>query len=554
NKRFTYWSDETIEVEAELNPSTRTSASPSDTTVAIQMSHRGISTTRTRKLRMTKTDRHGQWAGRYRLKAPSNSFGAYLISARVAGSGADAASSQLAVEVLRNYKDLSKAIRMATVCELYPDRDPEVLADRLVDARINLAWLRNIFSFGQYNGPSKGRWQGEEGCQLSDIGRPVEVFASHLRKFIKACHDRGIKTIVYANLRNINENIYKQVSEAGRLGPHEVDLDERRWPYPYAINFRARAECRRWEKYLIDEIKQGMVDFGYDGYFFDNTSYANFGGSEARMAKRILKATKRALSDQFAIVNPGPPLSPGQWRNPRDVEILRWPEVGCALMEVEGDQMSGCETPEDIIRFGSMFRAADDTKTPILYIHDPTRRSPGAHLLRLGHSLAGKCNEDLCCGQSGHDGALFFETCPVSAALTRSVYSGLAECPEFIEPGPILAGVKVSGLKDVSVMAYDGLNANGNSITVMIANRDGWNKPLRNTGYYWDDDTPKIRSSSSIRLLIPVPSQRKIIGCWLLRPEDCQPISWSLAPGKKSISIVLDEVTEFAAIVVRFAK
>jgi hypothetical protein len=147
----------------------------------------------------------------------------------------------------------------------------------------------------------------------------------------------------------------------------------------------------------------------------------------------------------------------------------------------------------------------------------------------MGHLLAGKATDDLCVGNSTHDGGLLFEQCPVSAALTRTFYEALAAHPELLEPGPLLEGVEVEGLDKATTLAYDALAAGGRARTLVIANHTGWEAPLRDIGYYWDGSKPAIRPAHRVIVTMPVPPQRRVEGCWLLRPEGWTPLPWKLA-------------------------
>jgi hypothetical protein len=543
---FNYAPGDTVRVEIEVAPEPKEEARV-PATAEMRVQHRGRSVGTPQQVDLTRTP-GGRWRAVWNWTAPEAAGGGYLVSARFLGTKEAVEASPVVVEVLRRPEDLSRAVRTAVIAELYPDREVESLADRLVAARINVAFLRNIFHNGQYTGPLDGSWSAGEGCQMGDIGRAVHVDGDHFRRFIEACHARGITVIVYANLRNIEESQYAQAYAEGALGPADVDLNARRWPWPDEVNFRGRSESPRWEHYLTDQLTDGMRRFGYDGYFFDNTSYVN--SSEAEMAHRILKATRAARPDQFVVENPGPALgTPGQgiqWREPRDVEIPRWPEVGCVQMEQEA-----IDTPDEILSFSRFYRDANDAKTPTMYMNDPTRRSPEAHLLRLSYLLAGKATDTLCVGNSTHDGAVFFEQCPVSAALTRTLYEGMALHPELLEAGPLLQGVEVHGLEAGAVQAYDGLAVGGRARTVIIANRAGWDAPLRNVGSYWDGPTPAVRPATKVVVTLPWPRPRPILGCWLIRPEGWNQVPWQSGSSEDLITIEIGEVGELAALIVR---
>lgn len=547
---FTYAPGDKVRVEIEATAEAGGLVTPSGAATAeVLIRHRGKLVGAPTWVRLTGTADHGV-SGEFRWTAPETAGGGYVLSVRLARKKEAIEAPPVTVEVLRRPEDLSRAVRMATVCEIYPDRDANVLADRLVDARINVVWMRNAFHFGQYTGPVDGSWEGAEGCQMGDIDRPVRIHGSHLQQFIQACRARGITTIVYGNVRNLQESYYAAAAAADALGPDDVDLNDRRWPVPQdQVNYRALAGSHRWEQYLIQQITDGFQRLGYDGYFFDNTSYAAK-QPEAEMAHHVLKATRLMRSDQFTVENPGPPPRhklPDGWQNPRDPEIIRWPEVGCALMEQQG-----IDSAKGIAAYAQFYRSVDDNKTPVMYMNDPTRRSPTAHLLRLSHLLAGKATDDLCVGNSSHDGAVFFEQCPVSNAFTRTLYGALAAHPEFFEPGPLLEGVKTSGLEAATVLAYDDLAAGGRARTVIIANHTGWEAPLRNVGYYWDGPKPAIRSARGVTVAVPVPPQRKVESCWLVRPEGWRQTPWKSVPGEDSISVEIGEVVELAAIVVRW--
>lgn len=548
-ERFNYAPGDRIGADIEVLPVSGRRVTPSPAMNAeVLIHHRGRLAGGPIRVRLAATANHGL-RGKFNWTAPEVAGGGYILSVRLADRSETVEAPPVTVEVLRRPQDLSRAVRMATVCEIYPDRDVNVVADRLVDARINVAWMRNAFHFGQYTGPVEGSWDGAEGCQIGDIDRAVRIHGGHLRQLIEACHARGITTIVYGNVRNLQESYYAMAAAAGALGPKDVDLSDRRWPDPQdQVNYRALAESPRWQQYLIGEITDGFERLGYDGYFFDNTSYAAK-QPEAEMAHRVLKATRLVRPDQFIVENAGPPphhKMPDGWKDPRDPEIIRWPEVGCALMEMEVNSVEG------IVAFARFYRSVDDNKTPVMYMwDDPTRRSPACHLLRLGHLLAGKATDDLCVGHSSHDGAVFFEQCPVSSAYTHSLYGGLAAFPELLEPGPALTGVKASGLEAATVLAYDGLAAGGRTRTVIIANHDGWDAPIFNVGYYWDGPKPAIRLAQGVVVTVPVPPEQKVESCWLIRPEGWSRASYRLSPGEGAISVEVGEVAEVAAIVVR---
>jgi hypothetical protein len=558
-ERFTYAPGEKVSVEIEAVAEAKGQGEASEgETAEVIIRHRGKTVGEPSQVAL-RTGSDNRLRGVLSWTAPESAAGGYVFSARLPKRKAMIEAPPVPVEVLRRPADLSRQVRLATICELYADRDAEVLADRLVDARINVAWLRNVFHFGQYTGPADGSWYGAEGCMASDIGRPIRVHGAHLRRFIQACRARGITTIVYGNLRNLQESYYEAAALTGTLGPDDVDLSDRRWPFPDdEVNYRGLAGRPRWEQYLIHQITDGMERFGYDGYFFDNTSFGStpyispdgHAYPEAELAHRVIAATRLARPDQFIIENPGPPPRqdlPKGWGNTRDPEIIRWPEVGCALMEQQS-----IDSVEGIVAYARFYRDVDDTKTPVMYMNDPTRRSPTTHVLRMGHLLAGKATDDLCVGNSTHDGGVFFEQCPVSAALTRTFYGALASHPELLEPGSLLEGVKVEGLDKATTLAYDALSAGGRARTLVIANHTGWEAPLRNVGYYWDGSKPTIQPAQGVIVTIPVPPQRRIEGCWLVRPEGWTPVPWKLAGPDGSIRIEIGEVAELAAVVVRW--
>jgi hypothetical protein len=548
-EHFTYAPRDKIRVEIEATADPGGLLMPSEAESAqVLIRHRGKLVGEPTQVRLTRAPNHG-FRGEFSWTAPETARGGYILSVRLAKGERTIESAPAVVEVLRCPQDLSRAVRMATVCEIYPDRDANVLADRLVDARINVVWMRNAFHFGQYTGPVDGSWQGAEGCQIGDIDRPVRIHGGHLRQFIQACHARGITTIVYGNVRNLHESHYVAAAAAGALRPEDVDLSDRRWPVPQdQVNYRALAESHRWEQYLIEQITDGFQRLGYDGYFFDNTSYAAK-QPEAEMAHHVLKTTRLVQPNQFSVENPVPPRHklPDGWQHPRDPEIIRWPEVGCALMEQQE-----IDSAEGIVAYAQFYRSVDDSKTPVMYMNDPSRRSPTGHLLRLGHLLAGKATDDLCVGNSSHDGAVFFEQCPVSNTFTRTLYGGLAAHPELFEPGPLLQGVKTSGLEVATVLAYDGLAAGGCARTLIIANHNGWESPIRNVGYYWDGPKPTIRSARGVTVTVPVPPQGKVESCWLVCPEGWRQTSWNSVPDESSISVEIGTVEELAALIIRW--
>jgi hypothetical protein len=544
---FTYTPGDHVQVE--LEAVTETPAAQ-QMVAQVQVQHRGRSAGPAQRVVLepiAKRRLRGVWT----WLAPQAAGGGYLITGRLLDGKVSVEAPPVPIEVLRRPQDLSQQIRMANIAELYPDRDVNTVLDRFVDARINAVLLRNVFDNGQYTGPVDGFWDGAEGCQAGDIGRAVRISGGHLRQCIEACHARGITVIVYGNLRNLQECQYARAHAAGLLGPEDVDLNARRWPLPQdTINFRGRASSERWEQYLVTQLTDGMRRLGYDGYFFDNTSYVN--DSEPEMAHRIFKATLALRPDQFIQDNPGPAMRvPGprkNWRDPRDAEITRWPEVSSIQMEQEG-----INSPDEILFFSLFYRKANDQKTPVMYMNDPTRRSPEAQLLRVGYLLAGKATDDLCVGNSSHDAGVFFEQCPVTAAVTRALYGGMAVHPELLEPGPALEGAKAEGMEKAAVLAYDALAVGGRSRTLVIANSAGWDAPLRNVGYYWDGK-PTIRPVASVAVTLPVPTGRQILGCWVVRPEGWSPIAWHTGPRAESIKVALDEVAELAAVVVRFLK
>ena len=544
---FTYAPGDNVQVDLEVT----TEASALAQGIAeVQVQHRGGKLGLPQRAVLEPISKR-RLRGIWTWSAPQAAGGGYLITARLLDGNVSVEASPVPIEVLRRPQDLSQQVRMANIAELYPDRDVDIVLDRFVDARINAVLLRNVFYNGQYTGPVNSYWDGAEGCQTGDIGRAVRISGGHLREFIEACHARGITVTVYANLRNLQESQYERAHAAGLLGPEDVDLNARRWPFPQdTINFRGRATSPRWEQHLVTQLTDGMRRFGYDGYFFDNTSYVN--GSEAEMAHRIFKATLSVRPDQFIQDNPGPAMretlgSAKEWRDPRDAEICRWPEVNSVQMEQEG-----INSPEEIFWYSRFYRSAEDSKTPVMYMNDPTRRSPEAHLLRLSYLLAGKATDDLCVGNSTHDGGVFFEQCPVSAAITRTLYEGMAMNPELLEPGPVLEGIKAEGLEAAAVVGYDGLAAGGQARTVIIANRSGWDAPLRNVGYYWDGPKPAITPAPRVVVSIPVPPRQHILGCWVVRPEGWRQTSWQGNASEGAISLDLGEVAELAAVIVRF--
>jgi hypothetical protein len=551
-EHFTYGRGQMVRVEIEAVPELRPERPGSPAaTVEVQVQHRGRPLGTPQRVALSPHS-NGRFHGVWGWPTPQAGGGGYLITARLLNEDGPTEASPVVIEVLRRPHDLSQQIRMGTICELYPDCDVDTLVGRFVDARINVAWLRNVFYFGQYTGPLDGSWYGGEGTQVGDIGRLVRISGDHLRHLIEACHSRGITAIVYGNLRNLHESQYARALSESLLAPEDVDLNARRWPYPAEIvNFRGRADRPRWEQYLVGQLTEGMRRFGYDGYFFDNTTYAS--ANEAEMAHRIFKATLAVKPDQFTQVNPLARMdTPGpvkQWwtEDPRNAEICRWPEANSILMEQEQ-----INSPEEILWYSRFYRNGEDSKTPVMYMSDPTRRSPEAHLLRLGYLLAGKATDDLCVGNSTHDGGVFFEQCPVSAAITRTLYEGMAMNPELLEPGPVLEGIKAEGLEAAAVVGYDGLAAGGQARTVIIANRSGWDAPLRNVGYYWDGPKPAITPAPRVVVSIPVPPRQHILGCWVVRPEGWRQTSWQGNASEGAISLDLGEVAELAAVIVRF--
>jgi len=544
---FTYAPGDSVQVELEAT----TEAPALEQKVAeVQFQHRGQQVGLPHRVILEPISKH-RFRGVWTWPAPAAAGGGYLIAAHLLRESASAEAPPVPIEVLRRPQDLSQQIRMGNIAELYPGRDVETLVDRFVDARINAILLRNVFNNGQYTGPLDGYWNGAEGCQAGDLGRAVRISGGHFRRLVEAFHARGITVIAYANLRNLQDAEYKRAHATGLLGPIDVDLNARRWPFPQdTINFRGRATSERWEQFLVSQLSEGMRRLGYDGYFFDNTSYVN--DSEPEMARRIFKATLALRPDQFIQDNPGPVMrEPGpvkDWRDPRDIEITRWPEVNSIQMEQEN-----INSPDEILWFSLFYRQANDQKTPVMYMNDPTRRSPEAQLLRVGYLLAGKATDDLCVGNSSHDAGVFFEQCPVTAAVTRALYAGMAIHPELLEPGPTLEGAKAEGMDKAAARAYDALAVGGHSRTLVIANSAGWDAPLRNVGYYWDGQ-PTIRPAASVVVRLPAPTDQRILGCWVVRPEGWHPIPWQVSPGADSITIAVGEVTELAAIVVRFLK
>ncbi len=542
---FTYAPGDDVSVELEA---TTEESKPEQKIAEVQVQRRGQKIGPPHRIVLEPASQR-RFRGVWTWPAPQAAGGGYLITARLANGKTSVESPAVPIEVLHRPKDLSLQIRMGNIAELYPDRDVNTLVDRFVDARINAVLLRNVFYNGQYTGPVDSFWNGAEGCQAGDIGRAVRISGGHLRKCIDACHARGITVVVYGNLRNLQDGQYARAYAAGLLGPEDVDLSARRWPFPEdTINFRGRATSSRWEQYLITQFIDGMRRLGYDGYFFDNTSYVN--DSEPDMAHRIFKATLAVRPDQFIQDNPGPVMRvPGpvkHWRDPRDIEIGRWPEVNSIQMEQEG-----INSPEEILYFSAFYRNAEDQKTPVMYMNDPTRRSPECQLIRVGYLLAGKATDDLCVGNSSHDAGVFLEQCPVTAAVTRALYGAMAVHPELLEPGPALEGAKAEGMKKAAVRAYDGLAAGGEARTLVIANSAGWDAPLRNVGYYWDGK-PTIRPASNVTVTLPVPPGRSILGCWAVRPEGWQSVTWRGGEHADSVTIALDEVAELAAVVLRF--